>query len=80
MKKFSLFFFLVFGVATCTTPALTPKQVLAVNSPNSSVQVKFLLSSDGQPGYSVHYKDKLVIKALIRYYSGVIAQLVRAQH
>ena len=48
-------------MTTCRTSCFTNKQVLEISSPNNNIQAKFLLSPEGQPGYSVRYIDKLVI-------------------
>jgi alpha-glucosidase len=61
MKKHKFSFFLILSLTTFTISSLTTGQVLEISSPNNTVQVKFLLSSNGQPGYSVKYKDKMVI-------------------
>jgi len=61
MKYIVTLLITVITIFSQTKSSLTDKQVLEVNSPNANVQVKFLLSSSGQPGYSVHFKDKLVV-------------------
>ncbi|MBU0529085.1 glycoside hydrolase family 97 protein [bacterium] len=61
MKKQTFLIFLIFSMTTCRTSCFTNKQVLEISSPNNNIQAKFLLSPEGQPGYSVRYIDKLVI-------------------